>query len=56
MEDATFPDKFVEFDKWCSTCKYSQLWGDKEPCNECLTNPVNLNSTKPVKWEAKDDA
>ena len=26
---------------------------DLEPCNECLTNPVNENSKKPINFEEK---
>ena len=46
-------EKIVEFWKWCQKCKYngaSDSYGST--CDECLSNPVNTNSHKPVKWEA----
>ena len=44
----------VEFDKWCSKCKHHKLDETKEPCNECLDNPENVNSKKPTLFEEKD--
>lgn len=43
--------KEVYFDRYCSTCKYQGLPGTDDPCDECLTEPVNLYSHKPVKYE-----
>lgn len=45
--------KFVEFDRYCKTCKYYKLRDDQEPCDECLEYPTNKYSRKPVRWEAK---
>lgn len=45
--------KEVYFDKYCKTCKYENVAEEMEPCHECLENPVNLYSHKPVKWEEK---
>lgn len=45
--------KIVEFDKYCDNCKHKDLNDDLEPCNECLTNPVNENSKKPINFEEK---
>ena len=44
-------DKFVEFDKYCKDCKYWTKKDSEEPCNECLSNPVNSNSKKPINFE-----
>lgn len=48
--------KEVYFSEFCKTCKYDK---DDEndinsPCYDCLAEPVNLYSHKPVKWEGKD--
>ena len=43
----------VSFDQYCDSCKYGDLSGWKDPCNGCLSEPTNLNSHKPVKWEEK---
>ena len=43
--------KEVYFDRYCSTCKYQGLLGTDDPCDECLAEPVNLYSHKPVKYE-----
>ena len=45
--------KEVYFDKYCKTCKHTKKTDIEEPCDECLDNPINLYSHKPVKWEAK---
>ena len=47
--------KEVYFDQYCRKCKY---WkendeGLKEPCNECLSEPINIDSHIPVKFEEK---
>ena len=48
--------KEVYFDQYCRECKH---WkendeGTDEPCNECLDNPINLESHKPIKFEKKE--
>ena len=45
----------VYFDEYCPKCKHEKVddTKGKEPCNECLENPVNLGSHKPVKFEEK---
>ena len=52
MEDV---DMIVEFEKYCETCKYKDVKQHLDPCHECLENPVNINSVKPVKYEEKED-
>lgn len=49
--------KEVYFDKYCEKCKYKDLKEVKDPCHECLSNPVNLYSHKPInfKTESGDD-
>lgn len=54
--DATFVNKIVEFDKYCKTCEHCNLIqndnGDMpEPCNECLNEPTNVNSKKPIHYK-----
>lgn len=46
--------KEVYFHMYCETCKHKEVEDIKEPCNECLDNPVNLYSHKPVKYEEKE--
>ena len=43
--------KEVFFDAYCGTCKYCDLDEFLSPCNECLENPVNNETHKPVNWE-----
>ena len=50
MEDSY---KKVFFGQYCKTCKHLDTKEDKEPCNECLNEPVNLYSHKPVKYEKR---
>lgn len=50
----------VDYEKYCKTCKYCKLTIDEnaempEPCNECLTFPVNQESNRPINWTENDD-
>lgn len=47
-------EKFVNFRLYCPKCKYYDLKQDEEPCNECLENPTNQYSTKPVMYKEKE--
>lgn len=46
-----YRDKFVDFGKYCKTCEYRDLDEWLDPCNECLDNPVNEHSKKPINYE-----
>ena len=46
--------RIVDFEKYCETCKHKKLEEKLDPCNECLDNPVNEDSEKPVCWEEKE--
>lgn len=47
-------DKMVEFDKYCETCEYKDLKESKDPCHECLSNPTNVGSIKPMNYKKKE--
>lgn len=49
----TEQEKLVTFDKWCEKCKHYDKKESEDPCWDCLCNPVNVYSHKPVKWEEK---
>lgn len=44
----------VYFDKYCKLCEYRDKEENEEPCDECLTNPVNTNCHKPVMFKEKE--
>lgn len=46
--------KEVYYSQYCSTCKHRDLPEDKDPCHECLNNPMNVYSHKPVNWKERD--
>lgn len=46
-------EKIVNFHEYCPTCKYSETKEQDEPCSECLDEPSNIDSHKPVFWEEK---
>ena len=48
--------KEVYFDQYCKTCVSKDVKENEEPCYECLDNPVNSYSHKPVKYVKKEDA
>lgn len=45
--------KEVYFGEYCKKCEYFNKDSDQEPCNQCLEEPVNSYSHKPVKWKEK---
>ncbi len=51
MEDVY---KEVYFSDYCKTCAFSDVDEAEDPCDECLENPSNAYSHKPVNWKEKD--
>ena len=47
------PEKIVEFHKYCELCEYKNKSETDDPCFECLDNPVNVYSHRPVKFKMK---
>lgn len=45
--------KEVYFDQYCKTCLHKDTAEKDEPCFECLAEPANVDSHKPVKWVEK---
>lgn len=46
--------KEVYFGEYCKNCKYWEKKENETPCDECLENPVNLYSHKPVNYKEKE--
>lgn len=46
-------EKEVYFGEYCKTCKHEKVSEQDDPCYDCLNNPVNEDSHKPVRWEEK---
>lgn len=46
-------EKEVYFGDYCKTCKHEKVSEQDDPCYDCLNNPVNEDSHKPVRWEEK---
>lgn len=46
-------EKEVYFDQYCKSCKYHGLEESKDPCNDCLAEPSNTNSTNQRTMKAK---
>lgn len=46
--------KEVYFDKYCEMCKHKDVKDHEEPCNECLDNPTNFYSHKPVNYKKEE--
>lgn len=48
--------KEVYFDQYCESCKHEKdEVTEDSACEDCLSNPINVDSHKPVRWEAKDE-
>ena len=48
-------EHFVKFNIFCRNCEYKETPEVEDPCNECLANPVNEDSRKPVNYKKKED-
>lgn len=46
-------EKEVYFDQYCKSCKHRGLKESKDPCNDCLAEPSNTNSHKPMNYDQK---
>lgn len=46
--------KEVYFDEYCKKCEHIKLADTEEPCNECLNEPLNWNTHRPVKYKEKE--
>lgn len=47
-------EHIVDFDIWCKKCKWCDNTEEESPCDECLEEPVNQNSKRPVYYKEKD--
>lgn len=43
--------KEVYFGEYCKSCRWKDKSEDSDPCFECLSEPVNLYSHKPTRYE-----
>lgn len=48
-------DKFVYFSDWCNMCEHFKDNETDDYCNECLTEPVNVDSHQPVGFNEKKE-
>ena len=46
--------KLVMFEEYCKKCVHADVPEVKDPCNQCLTHTVNVNSHKPVNYIPKE--
>ena len=46
--------KEVYFDMYCHNCIHFDKVSDEEPCDECLSEPMNIYSHKPTKYVEKE--
>lgn len=46
--------KEVRFDQYCAKCVHASKDENEDPCWDCLENPVNVYSRKPVYFKEKE--
>ena len=46
--------KEVYFHEYCKKCKHQNVKDTEVPCDECLSEPTNWNTHRPVKYEKKE--
>lgn len=47
-------EKIVDF-TFCKTCKNEDCKDYLDPCHDCLNNPVNANSKRPVNYKEDEE-
>lgn len=47
--------KEVYFYEYCYMCKYADLKESEYPCCECVSEPANIYSHKPVNFKEKEE-
>ena len=48
------PEKIVDFHKYCESCEHFELKETDDPCFDCLNEPVNTYTHRPVYYKAKN--
>lgn len=48
-------EKIVEYDLYCYKCKHYKLSDSEFPCDECLDNPSNEDSRKPIYFKEAEN-
>lgn len=51
--DGEINTKEVRYDIYCEKCKYFKLEDWEDPCNDCLNQPWNVYSRKPIYFKEK---
>ncbi len=46
--------KFVDFEKYCKKCECKARDENEAPCWECIAQPVNYHSKKPIHFKERD--
>ena len=47
-------DKIVDF-TYCNHCKFKDYPEEALPCHECLNEPVNTDSQRPLRFEPTEE-
>lgn len=48
-------EQFVDYFIYCPKCKHKEKNGWDDPCNECMETPVRKNTSKPAKFDEKEN-
>ena len=46
--------KEVYFHLYCPNCKHTDADAWDDPCDECLNNPSNIDSHKPINYDGPE--
>lgn len=44
----------VDYATYCKKCKHEKEEGYETVCEECLSEPLNLYTERPTRWETKE--
>ena len=46
--------KEVYYDQYCYKCKFKNTEETEDPCNDCMNQPYNFDSHKPVNFKEEE--
>ena len=48
-------EHIVDYKKYCPLCEYAGTDENEEPCDECLSYPINTDTRAPTRFKKKDE-
>jgi hypothetical protein len=47
--------KEAYYHEYCNKCKYCETSDAEDPCNDCLNQPFNYDTHRPINYKPKEE-